>query len=93
MVAERAAADRSEARLLAAVVHFVDLHPVAGDTRAAMVSMSSASDSGAGSGPGSAVTWARPGSAPVARAGTPEVAEDAVEELAAALNLSRDGHR
>jgi hypothetical protein len=72
VVARRRAADRAEADLLAAVVHFVDLHPVTDDLPTT------------GLLPPGAVG---PPGVPVAGEGTPEIAEHAVEELGAALGV------
>src|SRR5690349_17206671 len=72
IVDERRCADAAEARLLAKVADYADHHPVLGDTIPA--------------------SWTDPTllgpGAPLAGAGTPEVTEAAVEELAAALNIS-----
>ena len=75
VVARRREADRAEADVLALAVHFVDLHPVTEEH--------------------SPASWVLgrpligpPEEAPVAGAGTPVVAEYAVEALGAALGLS-----
>src|SRR4051794_12561860 len=81
LVAARRTADRAEADILALAVHYVDLHPVTDQAPAA--------------------TWAdrgfdgiRPANmhdvteTPLGGDGTPGIAEYAVEELAAALNVS-----
>lgn len=75
-VASRRAADREEARLLAAAAHWVDLHPVTDEDPAAVFR------AGARRGP------LRELEVPLAGEGTPGVASYAVEELAAALDLS-----
>ena len=79
VVARRRTADRAEADLVALVVHWVDVHPVLDDTTTA----SWRSDTPC-LGVDAHGQVAEP---PVAGAGTPPVAEGAVEELAAALNL------
>ncbi|CAN5637588.1 hypothetical protein BH10ACT10_BH10ACT10_24990 [soil metagenome] len=76
VVSSRRAADREEARLLAAAVHWVDLHPVTDEDPAAVFR--------AGTRPGPL----RDLEVPLAGEGTPGVAAYAVEELAAALGLS-----
>lgn len=77
-VSSRRAADREEARVLAAAVHWVDLHPVTDEHPAAVFRAP------AGRGP-----LALPDDeVPLAGLGTPGVAAYAVEELAAALDLS-----
>jgi len=81
LVDSRRTADRAEAHILALAVHYVDLHPVTDQAPAA--------------------TWAdrgfdgiRPANmhdvteTPLGGDGTPGIAEYAVEELAAALNVS-----
>ncbi len=75
-------ADAEEARLLALAVHWVDLHPVTLEHPAAAFPTQRLGGLTAALGPG---FFDR---APLAGAGTPAVAEYAVEELAAALNLS-----
>jgi hypothetical protein len=85
--AQRRAADRAEARLLAAVVHWVDLHPVTGEHPAATgehrdpvfaaLHITAAPGSEGGSEGDS-----------LGGPGTPGVARYAVEELAATLGLS-----
>ncbi len=75
-------ADRAEADLLALAVHWVDLHPVTDEHPAASFPTQRLGGLAAALGPG---FFDR---APLAGAGTPAVAEYAVEELAAALNLS-----
>src|SRR6476659_11297511 len=82
VVRERRAADAAEARLLALAVHWVDLHPVTPDHPAATFPTQR------GGGLSSALGPAFFAPAPLAGVGTPGVAEYAVEELAAALNLS-----
>ena len=77
VVGQRRAADRSEADLLAGVVHWVDLHPVT-DRHPAATWTSDIELTGPGESAG----------APLAGDGTPGIAQYAVEELAAALGLS-----
>ena len=73
-VAERRrAADRAEADLLALAVHVVDLHPVEGDTPVAAWSVTLDGDES---------------ERLLAGVGTPPVAEAAVEELGAALDVA-----
>src|SRR5689334_11347368 len=82
VVSARRAADAQEARLLALAVHWVDLHPVPPDHPAASFPTERT---------GGLASALRPSffdRAPLAGVGTPTVAEYAVEELAAALNLS-----
>src|SRR5919112_2724966 len=77
LVDARRTADRAEAQILALAVHYVDLHPVTDQAPAA--------------------TWAdrtfpvdtatKTAETPLGGEGTPGVAEYAVEELAAALNV------
>src|SRR4051794_32224445 len=81
LVDQRRTADAAEANILALAVHYVDLHPVTDTTPAAQ--------------------WAvpqlrvhdpethtlEPAAAPLAGPGTPQVAEYAIEELAAALGV------
>src|SRR6201990_2394886 len=77
--AERRQADRSEARLLALAVHTVHLYPVDADTATASWGdplLTTAPDDDVAAGE------------LLAGVGTPVVAERAVEELAAALDLS-----
>ena len=74
-VSSRRSADREEARLLAAAVHWVDLHPVTDEHPAAAFRASIRRGS-----------LGRPDDdVPLAGDGTPGVAAYAVEELAAAL--------
>ena len=81
VVSARRNADREEARLLAAAVHWVDLHPVTEQHPAAVFR------AGTRRGPlGHGLVPAE--EVPLAGAGTPGVAQYAVEELAAALDLS-----
>ncbi|QWZ08230.1 hypothetical protein KRR39_23405 [Nocardioides panacis] len=81
VVTARRTADRQEARLLAAAVAWVDLHPVTEQTPAAVF--------GAGTRPGPlGHGLALDGEVPLAGPGTPGIAQYAVEELAAALDLS-----
>ncbi|HEX2587766.1 MAG TPA: hypothetical protein VHL51_05835, partial [Gaiellales bacterium] len=82
VVSARRAADAQEARLLALAVHWVDLHPVTPDRPAASFPTQRTGGLASALGPG---FFDR---APLAGVGTPAVAEYAVEELAAALNLS-----
>ncbi len=70
----RRTADRAEADLLALAVHLVDLHPVDDDTCVASWDPAS-------------LLWSVPDGV-VAGKGTPAVAERAVEELGAALDVS-----
>src|SRR6478672_357687 len=81
-VSARRTADAAEARLLALAVHWVDLHPVTPEHPAATFPTQR------GGGPASALGPAFFAPAPLAGDGTPGVAEYAVEELAAAMNLS-----
>jgi hypothetical protein len=78
---QRRAAERAEARLLAAAVHWVDLHPVTEDHPAATQTIE---------GPVFAALKDRDRAEDVALGGvgTPGVARYAVEELAATLGLS-----
>jgi hypothetical protein len=81
VVSARRNADREEARLLAAAVHWVDLHPVTEQHPAAVFR------AGTRRGPlGHGLVPAE--EVPLAGPGTPGVAQYAVEELAAALDLS-----
>ena len=82
VVERRRAADRAEADLLALAVHWVDLHPVTPEHPAASFPTQRTGGLAAALGP---VFFDR---VPLAGAGTPAVAEHAVEELSAALNLS-----
>src|SRR5689334_10266771 len=82
VVSARRTADVQEARLLALAVHWVDLHPVTPDHPAATFPTQRADGLAGALGPS---FFDR---APLAGVGTPAVAEYAVEELAAALNLS-----
>jgi hypothetical protein len=77
-VSSRRSADREEARLLAAAVHWVDLHPVTGEHPAAVFRAS----------PRRGPLTRCDDDVPLAGEGTPGVATYAVEELAAALDLS-----
>ena len=81
VVSARRNADREEARLLAAAVHWVDLHPVTEQQPAAVFR------AGARRGPlGHGMAF--DDEVPLAGVGTPGIAQYAVEELAAALDLS-----
>ena len=81
VVSARRSADREEARLLAAAVQWVDLHPVTEQHPAAVFR------DGTRRGPlGHGLAF--DDEVPLAGVGTPGVAEYAVEELAAALDLS-----
>jgi hypothetical protein len=80
VVSCRRAADEQEAKLLAGAVHWVDLHPVTHDRPAATWRSQQP--------PGGILGRGDHGCEPLAGEGTPAVAEYAVEELAAALNLS-----
>ena len=82
VVAARRTADAEEARLLALAVHWVDLHPVTDDHRAATFPTQRTGGLASVLGP---AFFDQP---PLAGEGTPGVAEYAVEELSAALNLS-----
>src|SRR5690242_11897749 len=82
VVSARRAADAEEARLLALAVHWVDLHPVSPEHPDASFPTHWAGGLAGALGPS---FFDR---APLAGTGTPAVAEYAVEELAAALNLS-----
>ena len=82
VVAARRSADAAEARLLALAVHWVDLHPVTEGHPAVTFRTQRAGGLASALGP----AFFDP--APLAGSGTPGVAEHAVEELAAALNLS-----
>lgn len=77
VVADRRAADRAEAHLLALAVHWVDLHPVTDQAPAATWSAGEQFAVGG-----------RRADCPLAGDGTPGVACFAVEELAGALGLS-----
>ena len=77
----RRVADRAEAELLAAVVHWVDLHPVTETAPEASWRLKARC---VVHHPDGTVT----SEPPLAGAGTPSVAEFAVEELATALDLS-----
>ncbi len=81
-VSARRAADAEEARLLALAVHWVDLHPATEEHPAATFPTQRLGGLASALGPS---FFDR---APLAGAGTPAVAEYAVEELAAALSLS-----
>ena len=86
VVAARRAADAQEARLLALAVHWVDLHPATPEHPAASFPTQRTGGLADALGP---AFFDR---APLAGAGTPAVAEYAVEELAAALEpLARRG--
>src|SRR6476619_5189962 len=81
-VERRRTADQAEADLLALAVHWVDLHPVTPGHPAATFPTQRTGGLASALGP----AFLDP--APLAGDGTPGVAEYAVEELAAALNLS-----
>src|SRR6478672_5016435 len=81
-VSARRTADQAEADLLALAVHWVDLHPVTPEHPAASFPTQRAGGLASALGP----AFFAP--APLAGDGTPGVAEYAVEELSAALNLS-----
>src|SRR3954468_16865661 len=84
VTAARRSADAQEAALLAAVVAWVDLHPVTEHTPAATwPGDQPLGGQQVGQGAGEPV-----GGPPVAGAGTPQVAGYAVEELGAALGIS-----
>src|SRR4051812_4199528 len=84
VTAARRSADAQEAALLAAVVAWVDLHPVTEHTpAAAWPGDQPLGGQQVGRGAGEPV-----GGPPVAGAGTPQVAGYAVEELGAALGIS-----
>src|SRR5689334_21106939 len=82
VVSARRTADAQEARLLALAVHWVDLHPATPEHPAASFPTQRADGLAGALGPSFLDR------APLAGVGTPAVAEYAVEELAAALNLS-----
>ncbi len=82
VVSARRTADQAEADLLALAVHWVDLHPVTPEHPAATFPTQRTGGLASALGP----AFFDP--APLAGDGTPGVAEYAVEELAAALNLS-----
>ena len=82
VVERRRTADQAEADLLALAVHWVDLHPVTNEHPGATFPSQRAGGLASALGP----AFFDP--APLAGDGTPGVAEHAVEELAAALNLS-----
>src|SRR4051812_10579777 len=85
LVAARATADRAEADILALAVHYVDLHPVTDQAPAA----TSVDRGFAGIRPTPTDQRTdRRVETPLGGDGTPGVAEYAVEELAAALNVS-----
>src|SRR3569623_873060 len=77
LVDARRAADRAEADILALAVHYVDLHPVTAQAPAAPWADRTFQI-------GRAVATVEP---PLGGEGTPGVAEYAVDELAAALNV------
>src|SRR6476661_7498276 len=81
-VSARRTADRAEAELLALAVHWVDLPPATSEHPAATFPTQRAGGLASALGPS---FFDR---CPLAGVGTPAVAEYAVEELAAALNLS-----
>ena len=81
VVSARRSADREEARLLAAAVQWVDLHPVTEEHPGAVFR------DGTRRGPLGHGLF-RGDEVPLAGPGTPGIAEYAVEELAAALDLS-----
>src|SRR3954452_8249706 len=87
LVAARQTADRAEANLLGLAVHYVDLHPVTPHAPAATWTDRSLEvfPTGTPTGPGAAVNKVE--RARLAGDGTPGIAEYAVEELAAALNV------
>ena len=81
VVSARRNADHQEARLLAAAVHWVDLHPVTDEQPVAVFRAATCRGPlGHGQVPADEV--------PLAGPGTPGIAQYAVEELAAALDLS-----
>src|SRR6478672_2061814 len=82
VVTARRAADAEEARLLALAMHWVDLHPATSEHPAATFPTQRAGGLASALGPSFF------DQCPLAGVGTPAVAEYAVEELAAALNLS-----
>src|SRR6476661_8904777 len=82
VVERRRTADRAEAELLALAVHWVDLPPATSEHPAATFPTQRAGGLASALGPS---FFDR---CPLAGVGTPAVAEYAVEELAAALNLS-----
>ena len=82
VVERRRTADRAEADLLALAVHWVDLHPVTPEHPAAVFPTQRRGSLASALGPGFF------DQAPLAGPGTPAVAQYAVEELSAALNLS-----
>ena len=82
VVERRRTADRAEAELLALAVHWVDLHPVTDEHPAATFPTQRRGGLASALGPGFF------DQAPLAGVGTPAVAQYAVEELAAALNLT-----
>jgi len=82
VVERRRTADRAEADLLALAVHWVDLHPVTPEHPAATFPTQRRGGLASALGPGFF------DQAPLAGPGTPPVAQYAVEELAAALNLT-----
>jgi hypothetical protein len=81
VAAERRAADRSEAAILALAVHYVDLHPVLGNEPRAEWAPPRLAVHDRETG------RFEPSAGPLAGVGTPAVAEYAVEELAAALGV------
>src|SRR3954469_21826004 len=87
LVAARQTADRAEANLLGLAVHYVDLHPVTPHAPAATWSDRSLEvfPTRTPTEPGAAVNEVE--RARLAGDGTPGIAEYAVEELAAALNV------
>src|SRR5690349_5107357 len=82
VVQRRRTADRAEADLLALAVHWVDLHPATPEHPAATFPTQRRGGLAGALGPGFF------DQAPLAGVGTPAVAQYAVEELAAALNLT-----
>src|SRR5690349_24346100 len=82
VVQRRRTADRAEAELLALAVHWVDLHPVTPEHPAATFPTQHRGGLARALGPSFF------DQAPLAGVGTPAVAQYAVEELAAALNVS-----
>src|SRR3954469_5315609 len=87
LVAARQTADRAEANLLGLAVHYVDLHPVTPHAPAATWTDRSLEvfPTRTPTGPGATVNEVE--RARLAGDGTPGIAEYAVEELAAALNV------
>src|SRR5690348_16429728 len=88
LIAQRRIADEAEARLLAFAVHWVDLHPVVEGQFPAMFREGRPLTEVRSRVPGRETDPSQFDLPPLAGAGTPDVSEAAVTELAAALDLS-----